>query len=342
MFSMLLKVNFGDGSLDIGKGISIDMRDIENIVNKGIRIVVIIILMYITIKIGNRLINKFVKKQIESNARFSMDNQKAKTIGEVLKSVLKYMTYFIGAALILSDAFSGISVAMASVGGFALGFGAQSLVKDIINGFFILFEDQYGVGDHVTIGTFSGIVETIGIRTTVIRDFSGDVHLIPNGTINQVTNHSRGNIRFIVDVDISYEEDIGIRTTVIRDFSGDVHLIPNGTINQVTNHSRGNIRFIVDVDISYEEDIDNAINVISNVCNKYKDENENIVEPIEVLGVNSLNASSVTIRIIGKTKPLKQWEAERELRKRVKKVLDEEGIEIPYPKTQLINKEGDK
>lgn len=295
MFSMLLKLNFGDGSLDIGKGISIDMRDIENIVNKGIRIVVIIILMYITIKIGNRLINKFVKRQIESNARFSMDNQKAKTIGEVLKSVLKYMTYFIGAALILSDAFNGISVAMASVGGFALGFGAQSLVKDIINGFFILFEDQYGVGDHVTIGNFSGIVETIGIRTTVIRDFSGDVHLIPNGTINQVTNHSRGNIRFIVDVDISYEEDI-----------------------------------------------DNAINVISNVCNKYKDENENIVEPIEVLGVNSLNASSVTIRIIGKTKPLKQWEAERELRKRVKKVLDEEGIEIPYPKTQLINKEGDK
>ena len=292
---MLLKLNFGDGSLDIGKGISIDMRDIENIVNKGIRIVVIIILMYITIKIGNRLINKFVKRQIESNARFSMDNQKAKTIGEVLKSVLKYMTYFIGAALILSDAFNGISVAMASVGGFALGFGAQSLVKDIINGFFILFEDQYGVGDHVTIGTFSGIVETIGIRTTVIRDFSGDVHLIPNGTINQVTNHSRGNIRFIVDVDISYEEDI-----------------------------------------------DNAINVISNVCNKYKDENENIVEPIEVLGVNSLNASSVTIRIIGKAKPLKQWEAERELRKRVKKVLDEEGIEIPYPKTQLINKEGDK
>lgn len=295
MFSALFKVSLGDGSLDIGKGISIDMSDIENMVNKGIRIVIIILLMYITIKIGNRLINKFVKKQIESNARFSMDNQKAKTIGEVLKSVLKYMTYFIGAALILSDAFNGISVAMASVGGFALGFGAQSLVKDIINGFFILFEDQYGVGDHVTIGTFSGIVETIGIRTTVIRDFSGDVHLIPNGTINQVTNHSRGNIRFIVDVDISYEEDI-----------------------------------------------DNAINVITNVCNKYKNENENIVEPIEVLGVNSLNASSVTIRIIGKTKPLKQWEAERELRKRVKKVLDEEGIEIPYPKTQLVNKEGDK
>lgn len=296
MFSMLLKLNFGDGSLDIGKGISIDMRDIENIVNKGIRIVVIIILMYITIKIGNRLINKFVKRQIESNARFSMDNQKAKTIGEVLKSVLKYMTYFIGAALILSDAFNGISVAMASVGGFALGFGAQSLVKDIINGFFILFEDQYGVGDHVTIGTFSGIVETIGIRTTVIRDFSGDVHLIPNGTINQVTNHSRGNIRFIVDVDISYEEDI-----------------------------------------------DNAINAIKECCDKFQKEHEDFInEPIEVSGVSALAASSVTIRTVGRTKPLTQWKMENELRKAIKITLDENGIEIPYPKTQLININSDK
>ena len=294
MFSMLLNLKFTDGSIELGKGISIDMKDIENIVNKGFKIIFIIILMYITIKVGNILINKFVERQIESNARFSMDSQKAKTIGEVLKSILKYMTYFIGAALILSDAFSGISVAMASVGGFALGFGAQSLVKDIINGFFILFEDQYGVGDYITIGQFSGIVETIGIRTTVIKDFSGDVHLIPNGTINQVTNHSRGNIRFIVDVEIAYEEDI-----------------------------------------------DNAIEIIAKECNKYREENENIVEPIQVLGVNSLNASSVTIRVIGKTKPLKHWEAERELRKRIKNLLDKNGIEIPYPKTELINK-GDK
>lgn len=290
-FALASIIKLDQESIKIGK-VSIDGKDIENFINKGIRIIVIIILMYLTIKIGNILINKFVKRQIESNTRFSMDSKKAKTIGEVLKSVLKYMTYFIGAALILSDAFSGISVAMASVGGFALGFGAQSLVKDIINGFFILFEDQYGVGDHITIGNFSGIVETIGIRTTVIKDFTGDVHLIPNGTITQVTNHSRGNIRFIVDVDISYEEDI-----------------------------------------------DNAIKVISNVCNKYKEKNEDITDPIEVLGANSLNASSVTIRVIGKAKPLTQWQAERELRKEIKKVLDEEGIEIPYPKTQLINKD---
>lgn len=273
-------------------GFSVKVEDIENVINKGIRILVIIALMYLTIKIGNILINKFVQRQIKSNARFSMDNQKAKTIGEVLKSVLKYMTYFIGIALILADVLKGISVAMASVGGFALGFGAQSLVKDIINGFFILFEDQYGVGDHITIGNFSGIVETIGIRTTVIRDFTGDMHLIPNGSIVQVTNHSRGSMRFMVDVGISYEEDI-----------------------------------------------DNAIEVISKTCEKYQKQNEDITEPIEVLGVTALNASSVTIRVIGKSKPLEQWKAERELRKEIKIALDREGIEIPYPKTELIKKD---
>lgn len=269
----------------------IDIADIEWIINKGIRIVSILFLMYFTIKIGNRLINKFVQRQIRSKASFSMNEQKALTIGEVLKSILKYMTYFIGAALILSDFFKGVSVAVASVGGFALGFGAQSLVKDIINGFFILFEDQYGVGDHVTIGKFNGIIETIGIRTTVIRDFTGDIHLIPNGSIVEVTNHSRGNIRFLVDVDIAYESDI-----------------------------------------------DSAIKIIENTCKKFTKDNEDIMEPIEVWGVNSLNASSVTIRVAGKSKPLMQWKMERELRKAIKIDIDEAGIEIPYPKTEFIKR----
>jgi len=220
-----------------------------------------------------------------------MDDQKAKTIGGVLKSILKYMTYFIGAALIFSDMFKGVSVALASVGGFALGFGAQSLVKDVINGFFILFEDQYGVGDYITIGKFSGIVETIGIRTTVIKDLNGDVHLIPNGSIVEVTNHSKCNIRFIVDIEISYKEDI-----------------------------------------------DKAINIISKECKIFEKQNEDIVEPIEVWGVTSLNAYSITIRVAGRSKPLSQWKMERELRKRLKEAIDREGIEIPYPKTEVINK----
>lgn len=233
---------------------------------------------------------------MKSNAALSLDPQRAKTLGGVMKSILKYSVYFLGITSILSVLFGGISFTFASIGGVALGLGSQSLIKDFINGFFILFEDQFGIGDYVTIGNFSGIVQTIGIRTTIIKDFTGDIHSIPNGMISEVTNHSRGNTRFIVDVDIAYEEDI-----------------------------------------------DNAINAIKECCDKFQKEHEDFInEPIEVSGVSALAASSVTIRTVGRTKPLTQWKMENELRKAIKITLDENGIEIPYPKTQLININSDK
>ncbi|WP_315081782.1 mechanosensitive ion channel family protein [uncultured Clostridium sp.] len=289
MINYLIKFDWSQEEIKLGK-ISIGLNNIEFLVNKSLRILSVFILMYISIKIGNYLIKKFVERQIKSNTMLSLDSQRAKTLGEVMKSVLKYSVYFIGITSIISALFNGLSFTFASMGGLAVGFGAQSLIKDLINGFFILFEDQFGVGDHITVGAFSGIVESIGIRTTIIKDFTGDVHSIPNGSIVEVTNHSRGNIRFIVDVNIAYEENI-----------------------------------------------DNAISIIKEVCSNFEQGNEDIKEPIEVLGVNALNASSVTIRVIGKSKPLKQWEMERELRKLIKLRLDKEGIEIPYPKTQLVS-----
>jgi small conductance mechanosensitive channel len=281
--------------LEIGKVI-ISLEDFEVVFNKGIKIISIVIIMYLSIKIGKYLIKKAVDKQVKSNAALSLDPQRAKTLGGVMKSILKYSVYFLGITSILSVLFGGISFTFASIGGVALGLGSQSLIKDFINGFFILFEDQFGIGDYVTIGNFSGIVQTIGIRTTIIKDFTGDIHSIPNGMISEVTNHSRGNTRFIVDVDIAYEEDI-----------------------------------------------DNAINAIKECCDKFQKEHEDFInEPIEVSGVSALAASSVTIRTVGRTKPLTQWKMENELRKAIKITLDENGIEIPYPKTQLININSDK
>lgn len=271
--------------------INITEAEIENIFNKAVGIIFVIIVMYVAIKLGNKIIDKFVHRQIQTNTRFSLDPQKAKTIGEVLKSILKYITYILGIGIIITKIFSKWSVAVAGVGSVAIGLGAQSLIKDIINGLFILFEDQYGVGDHITIGKYEGIVETIGLRITALRDFSGDLHLIPNGSIVEVTNHSRGNIRFLVDVDIAYEEDI-----------------------------------------------DNAINCIKNRCELFEKEySEDIAESIQVLGVTALNDSSVTIRVIGKSKPLEQWSMERELRKALKIALDEANIEIPYQKVEITN-----
>lgn len=266
--------------------------NIDSIIEKIISIIFISIIMYFSIKIGNKIIQKFVDKQVASKMSFSLEPQKAITIGEVLKSILKYTVYIVGIGSMLYDVLAKIPVAVVSAGGFAIGLGAQSLVKDLINGFFILFEDQYGVGDHVTIEKFTGIVESIGIRTTVLRDFTGDLHLIPNGAILEVTNHSRGDIRFIVDVEIAYEENI-----------------------------------------------DEAINVIKKVNSVFEEKHkEKLRGKIEVLGVFSLNASGVTIRVIGRAVPLSQWEMERELRKDIKEALDKAGIEIPYPVTKVINK----
>lgn len=266
--------------------------NIDSIIEKIISIIFISIIMYFSIKIGNKIIQKFVDKQVASKMSFSLEPQKAITIGEVLKSILKYTVYIVGIGSMLYDVLAKIPVAVVSAGGFAIGLGAQSLVKDLINGFFILFEDQYGVGDHVTIQEFTGIVESIGIRTTVLRDFTGDLHLIPNGAILEVTNHSRGDIRFIVDVEIAYEENI-----------------------------------------------DEAINVIKKVNSVFEEKHkEKLRGEIEVLGVFSLNASGVTIRVIGRAVPLSQWEMERELRKDIKEALDKAGIEIPYPVTKVINK----
>ena len=203
--------------MNVGNFINVELLKFFEIVwNKGPKIIFVMIVMYFTIKVGKHLIKKFVERQVASNAMLSLDSQRAKTLGEVLKSVLKYSVYFMGIAIIVSILFGEISFTFASIGGIAVGLGAQSLIKDLINGFFILFENQFGVGDHVTLGNFNGIVKSIGIRTTVILDFTGDVHSIPNGSIIGVTNHSKNDIRFIVDVTISCEEDVENTMVVIK------------------------------------------------------------------------------------------------------------------------------
>ena len=271
-------------------GITISAETIASVIFKIIMIVIIFILMMIAIRIANKFIDSMVKNQIESNHKFSMDEKKAKTIGILLKSLVKYSVYFLGITSMLSIVFGAISWAFASVGGVAVGLGAQSFIKDMINGIFILFEEQYSVGDYVTIDNSKGIVKAIGLRTTELRDFNGDIYIIPNGSIQVIVNHSKGDMRVLVDIGIAYEADIEL-----------------------------------------------AISVINEVCSQYNQENPNITTPIEVLGVTALNDSNVNIRVIGETKPMKQWEAERELMKRIKLEFDKRGIEIPYNKVQVIN-----
>lgn len=181
-----------------------------------LKVIIIIVIAKITIRLGSSIIEGFFKKQKAS--RFGLNERKSDTLSELLKSILRYLIYFIAVMWIFESIGFNITTLIAVTGaaGVAIGFGAQNLVKDIITGFFILFEDQFAVGDYVIIEGMSGIVEALGLRITKIRDFSGDLHIIPNGSISRVTNKSRGNMRALVEFQIAYEEDIDNAIRVIN------------------------------------------------------------------------------------------------------------------------------
>lgn len=172
---------------------------------KSLKIILILAAMYLTVKVGNAIIRRAIEKH--QTFRFSLVERKSQTLIVVLQSILRYVVSFVGIIAIVGM-FGNVGLTLAGIGGVAVGFGSQSLIKDIINGFFILFEDQYSVGDQITIDGKGGIVESIGLRLTRLRDLNGDLHTIPNGSIAKVTNHSRGDIRILVEVDLAHSADL--------------------------------------------------------------------------------------------------------------------------------------
>ncbi|MCR2044382.1 mechanosensitive ion channel family protein [Anaerosalibacter massiliensis] len=196
------------GTLEFLKGIFINKNEDLTILGKLIKIALIFLLVKIGIKIFNTIIDKSMERK--SRLKFGVDEKKANTLAAILKNLSKYVFYFIGLvpALELFGIKTTSILATAGIGGLAIGFGAQSLVKDVITGFFILFEDQFSVGDYVKVEGYEGIVEEMGLRVTKIRGFSGELYIIPNSNIQIVTNGTKGAMRSLVEVSISYEEDI--------------------------------------------------------------------------------------------------------------------------------------
>jgi small conductance mechanosensitive channel len=170
-----------------------------------IKIIFIFLISRLAIAVLSRVITNIFKLY----PRFKKDEKKSNTLTGILKSVVKYLVYLIMGISILEilNIPTQPILATAGLGGIAIGFGAQSLVRDVFAGFFILFEDQYSVGDYVTISGITGTVEDMGLRTTRLRSFNGDLNIIPNGEIKTVTNVSRGNSLAIVDVSVAYESD---------------------------------------------------------------------------------------------------------------------------------------
>jgi small conductance mechanosensitive channel len=136
--------------------------------------------------------------------------KRAHTLGNTLRHALLFVISFIAILMILGEL--GIQLgpllATAGIGALAIGFGAQSLVKDVISGFFIILENQYRIGDAIEVAGVSGLVESVSLRKTVLRDLEGKVHTIPNGEIKVVSNLSKEWSRSVLDIGISYREDV--------------------------------------------------------------------------------------------------------------------------------------
>jgi len=177
----------------------------------GIKILGILIAFLILSQMS-RWITGWVEKFVpEKNPLLASEAKKrAHTLGNILRHALLIIISFIAILMILGEL--GIQLgpllATAGIGAIAIGFGAQSLVKDVISGFFIILENQYRIGDAIEVAGVSGLVESVSLRRTVLRDLKGRVHTIPNGEIKVVSNLSKEWSRSVLDIGISYGEDM--------------------------------------------------------------------------------------------------------------------------------------
>ena len=263
----------------------------------GILMLVIILLSYLTYKVVRVIVPRLTTRLVTVRGKGRSARQEIAKRSSVLS---KFLTTAIGSAIVIAAIFMILSeiglditplLAGAGVVGIAIGFGAQSLIKDFLNGLFIILEDYYSKGDVVRIAGVAGLVEEVNLRRTILRDLDGIVHIIPNGEIKIASNFTR-------------------------------------------NWSRVNLN----IPVAYGEDLDKVIAVINRVGKELAEDETfgpMIIGTPKVLRVDKFGDSAIEIKVLGETQPIKQWDVMGELRKRIKKAFDEEGIEIPWPHVKL-------
>jgi moderate conductance mechanosensitive channel len=197
--------------------------DQEMWINIGIvslKVVLIAIAAGIVVRLLKAIIRKSFSVRIKGPLKYNERRQQ--TLSKLLENITAYVIYFMAIVAILSAFSINVTglIAGAGVLGLAVGFGAQNLVRDVITGFFIIFEDQFSVGDFVRIGVAEGTVEEIGLRTTKVKGPTGEMFIFPNGNVTDVVNFSINNSIAVVDVNVSYKADINQIETLIADFLG--------------------------------------------------------------------------------------------------------------------------
>ncbi len=254
---------------------------------------IVLVLLRICRALSRRLERVFLKGREDEESK-----KRAQTLSNLINQFLKVVVLIIAVMTILGALDIQIApiLATAGVAGLAVGFAAQSLIKDVINGFFIILWDQIRVGDIIRVAGRSGTVESITLKMTVLRDFDGSVHYIPNGLIDVVTNMTRDFSRFVFDIGVSYFENVDEVTGVLR---------------KIDQELRSDPAFSGD-----------------------------ILEPLEVLGLDRFAESAMVVRARITTRPGRQWAVAREFNRRLKIAFDREGISIPFPHlTMFVGKD---
>lgn len=265
---------FGKWKQDIGAWLS-DIAMWEMLIAKTIKIVLIILVTRVITHLVYRTINYAIVNQ--EKLKFNSNPRRLVTVEKLLKNITTLSMNLIMILIILSEVGVSLAPLLAGAGviGLAISFGAQSLIKDIITGFFIFLEDHFAVGDVIKVNSFQGTVEIIGLRSTRIHSWTGEVHVIPNGSITEVTNYSLNN-------------SVGV----------------------------------VDISIAYKENVEHVIEIMNERLRLLPERNENVVKVPEVLGIQTLSPSEVTIRIIVECRPLTQSGVIREINGELKKALE--------------------
>ena len=255
--------------------------------------IVIILGAAILVTLASRLVVSRFRKKLEGKASVTqeLNLQRAATLTGALSTALIVVIWALAILMALGELGQNIAPLLASAGvaGVALGFGAQSLVRDTLSGFFILLENQFGVGDNLEVQTPSnkvaGRVESLTLRVTSIRAFDGALHFVPNGNIVVASNRSKGWARAIIDVRTAYDEDVE-------------HL--RSVLEELFEELKG----------------DRTLS-------------EWIHEAPSVLGVERMGHDALVMRVIADTRPSKVMDVERLLRERITRRLLERGIKVP-------------
>jgi moderate conductance mechanosensitive channel len=263
-------------------------RSFEWAVTSGLRVLLIGVAMLVSLTLLKRSVTK-LRGLYEGTLPIRIQLKRMHTLTNIVRDAVRLVVMFVGMTMILSEVGVDLKplLAAASLGGLAIGFGAQSLVKDLISGFFILWEDSVRVGDVVEVAGVSGLVEEVELRTIKLRDASGNLHVVPNGVVDKVKNLTRDYSYYLFDTAVAYRENVD---EVMK------------TLQMIAEDLRGDSQFADD-----------------------------ILEPLEMWGVDQFTDSAVIIKSRIKTEPLKQWRIGREMNRRIKNTFDMKGIEISFP-----------